>query len=485
MALLLLAWTLRLPPALANRLHPDEALYGYWGLQIGHGGDPWLVGAAVDKPPLWPYLIAGGQALFGDTEFGLRVPGLLAGLLMVPLVAALAGAIYRDRWSPGLAAICAALSPFAILFSGAAFPDALMVTLGVGSCVAAARRRPGWAGLLAGLSGAAKQTGFVWVPLALALAVVQACQHPLRTSRPAHQVGRFLLRFCLVLVPVAAWDAVRVACGAGSFWISGVASFGGLRLIWPHELGPRLRGWARFSYFVFASPVLAGVLVVGLPALVGARIRRAARTQQAFVDLLLVLFSLAYLLVHWMLAFPVWDRYLFPLAPVLAVLVARLVSLLIGRVTPAAVRRSLGVVGQLSLVALLTLPAINAARSRYPVGGDHGAYDGVDQVAAFLCTLPEGAVVYHHWLGWHLRYYLFRAPVYLAYWPAPAWLAQDVRAFGGHEPRYIAFPAWEQPARVLHALAGVGYGLEPVVETVRRDGAPSITVYRITRTGDP
>ncbi|RLC84892.1 MAG: hypothetical protein DRI79_12190, partial [Chloroflexi bacterium] len=165
MPLLLLTWALRLPPMLDNRFHPDEALYGYWGLLIGRGQDPWLATVPVYKPPLLPYLVAGAQALFGNCEFTVRLSGLAAGLLMIPLVATLACALYHERWTAVAAAVGVALSPFAILFSATAFPDPLMVALGLAACVAAARSRPGWAGLLAGLAFATKQTGLVWQPL--------------------------------------------------------------------------------------------------------------------------------------------------------------------------------------------------------------------------------------------------------------------------------------------------------------------------------
>jgi len=176
---------------------------------------------------------------------------------------------------------------------------------------------------------------------------------------------------------------------------------------------------------------------------------------------------------------------LLPLVPVLAVLLSRILSLLASYVRlaiphpPLAIRHSLFAIRNLSFVILLALPAFNAAHSRYPVGGDHGAYDSIDEVAAFLRGLPEGTVVYQHWLGWHYDYYLFDAPVYLAYWPTPAWLAQDVQAFGTTEPRYVGFPSWESPARVEWALGSVGYGLEPVLTTTRRDGTLSFTVYHI------
>ena len=106
-------------------------------------------------------------------------------------------------------------------------------------------------------------------------------------------------------------------------------------------------------------------------------------------------------------------------------------------------------------------------------------YDGIDEVAAFLRGQPQGTVVYQHWLGWHYDYHLFGAQLFVAYWPTPDWLARDIQAFGEREPRYIAFPSWESPFRVVAALKDVGYDLKSVLTTTRRDGSPSFTVYRI------
>jgi hypothetical protein len=131
------------------------------------------------------------------------------------------------------------------------------------------------------------------------------------------------------------------------------------------------------------------------------------------------------------------------------------------------------------LVALLASPAWTAALSRYPVGGDHGAYDGIDEVAAYLNGLPEGTVVYQHWLGWEYSYYLFGGPISIAYWPTPAWLAGDVQAFGADSSRYVAFPSWESSVRVEQTLTEVGFELKPVLTTIRRDGQVSFVVYRI------
>ncbi|MDY7077571.1 MAG: hypothetical protein SXV54_11680 [Chloroflexota bacterium] len=506
-SLTLLAWGLRLRPALDNRFHADEALYGYWGLLIGRGHDPWLTTVPVYKPPLLPYLLAGTQALLdsgsgnGNIEFVVRLSGLAAGLLMIPLVAALAYSTYRSRWTAVAAAAGVALSPFAILFSATAFTDPPMVALGLAACVVATRGRPGWAGLLAGLSFATKQTGLVWVPLVL---LFQISNIKYQTPNPQSQTPSLsyltvvISRLLFVILLVFAWDAIRVAQGGGeSFWRMGVTGYGGLRLIWPQELWVRLRGWIGLARYFFVSPVVNGVLLVGLPVLVWngvqslmaeARNPRSGiqgpnlgrYTGGSFADLFLLLFLVVYFLLHWLWAFPVWDRYLLPLLPALAILLARILSLLASRVR-LAIRHFSFLISHISLVVLLALPAWNAAHSHYPVGGDHGAYDGIDKVAAFLRNMPEGTVVYQHWLGWHYAYYLFDAPVYLAYWPTPAWLARDVQAFGTKEPRYITFPSWEPTARVEHALTGVGYGLEPVLTTTRRDDTRSFTVYRVTQ----
>jgi 4-amino-4-deoxy-L-arabinose transferase-like glycosyltransferase len=488
LALLLLALALRLPPILDNRFHPDEALYGYWGLLIALGKDPGLVNVPVYKPPLLPYLIAGTQGLLSKSEFAVRLPGLMAGVLTIPLVAALTHTLYRDRWAAVTAAACVTLSPFAILFSATAFTDPPMVALGLGACLAAARNRPGWAGLLAGLSFATKQTGLAWLPLILLLRVANA-QSPISIIKPLLLViGHWSSVIGLVFI----WDAVRVAQSAEGFWSLGVTGYGGLRFIWPQELGTRLRGWADLSRYLFVSPIVNGALLFGLPILVWRAFTRRPRTYKAAIDLFLVSFILVYLFLHWLWAFPIWDRYLLPVLPVMAILLGRIASLISSfikrivcrfahSVQPlVANRHSLFAICHLSFAIFLAFPAWNAAvHSDYPVGGDHGAYDGIDQVAAFLNSQTEGTVVYQHWLGWEYDYYLFDGPISLAYWPTPAWLAQDVRVFGAKDPRYITFPAWESSARVEQALAEVGYGLNPVLTTTRRDGLPTFTVYQI------
>jgi predicted membrane-bound mannosyltransferase len=68
-AILLLAFALRLMPWGSNRFLEDEALYAYWGLQIATGADPMLDEEPIDKPPLCqhhqhhPRLFLGASAI--------------------------------------------------------------------------------------------------------------------------------------------------------------------------------------------------------------------------------------------------------------------------------------------------------------------------------------------------------------------------------------------------------------------------------------
>jgi hypothetical protein len=281
-----------------------------------------------------------------------------------------------------------------------------------------------------------------------------------------------------VVALVFAWDAVRVAKGADGFWQVGVVGYGGLRFIWPHELWRRMQDWLGLLRYLFVSPAINALFVIGLPLLVWISLVRRSRARTAFADLLLVSFVLIYVLFHWLVAFPPWDRYLLPLVPVLAVLLGRIVRIAASR--PRFLAQSWRAPASALLLALLlTMPALKAEAGGYPIGRDRVAYQGIDGVVSFFSRLPEGSVVYHHWLGWHYHHALFDGPVYLAYWPSPAWLARDVQAFGDREPRYVAFPAWESAARVRGALSDVGYGLEPALTTARQDGSPAFVVYAI------
>ena len=84
-------------------------------------------------------------------------------------------------------------------------------------------------------------------------------------------------------------------------------------------------------------------------------------------------------------------------------------------------------------------PAFAAAQGRLPIGGDHGAYSGLDEVAAWLDARADAApVVYQRNLGWHFQFYLFDAlqagRADLRWYPSSVALA-DNAAKSPHRPR--------------------------------------------------
>jgi 4-amino-4-deoxy-L-arabinose transferase-like glycosyltransferase len=456
----LLAFALRLGPLFDNRFHPDEALFSTWSLQIARGENPLLTGVPIDKPPLLIYLNAISFFVFGQSELAARVPNLIASVISVVLVWRLGG------WLPPL---LLALSPLAISFAPTAFLDPMMVMFGLAALVAASRGRLGWAGILLGFSFATKVQGLFFAPLVLVYG----------SRRPSiSPFLRLAVGFAFIALLVLLWDRAR---GGVPFWIQQTINYGDLRLIYPGELGPRLIGWAAFLPYFF-GPIVGVLGLIGLPWLIRSDLKCAARDRAARIDLALLAWLSGLIALHGLLNFPIWDRYFLLLVPIAALLAGRaihhLVPLSLCPPVPRSLCRLVTRAASVAIIAFALPFSTAAAESHYPIGGDHGANDGIEQVAAYLKTLPAGAVVYDHWLAWELDYYLGRGFVYLAYFDTPGALADDVRAFG-RDNRYVIFPLHEAPDGVSAAIEPLGYELVSVFSTQNRFDQTSFTVFKI------
>jgi 4-amino-4-deoxy-L-arabinose transferase-like glycosyltransferase len=477
-------------PLLENRFHPDEALYAFFGRLIASGRDGLLAQAVVDKPPLPLYLLAGSFSLLGGSEFAARLPTFFASVVSVALVYALGRRLYGRR-AAGLAAWFLALSPFAVLFSITLFFDPLLTAFGLWGLWMAAAGRPRLAGLAFALCFATKQTAVFYLPLALALGLLRL---------PAGAGRRLALgQLRRLAVPLAAgllvatlvvfgWDAVRREFGASiGFWQQGFSDNMPDRLIRSGEVLLRAAAWLDLLSYGTASPLLNWLLVFGMLALLAAGHRSPSRA--ALADWILAGYLLAYLGAYWLLAFNVWDRYLVPVLPILGLLLARVVELAVdrlrrwlGRLRPENDWRLPAIIRRLMpfTACLLLLPStLIAARSGYPIGGDHGAYTGLDDTASYLNALPSGTVLYDFWLSWQWNYYLFDGQVYVAWMPSPEALAADLRAFGRASPRYLVVPSWESGVEVAAAAGQAGFRLEVVHESFRPDGSRAFVMYHL------
>ncbi len=489
---LLAATLLRALPLLDNRFHPDEALYATFARHIASGHGLLLSYLVVDKPPLSFYVNGLSVALFGGNEFAVRLPNFFASLVSVAFVFALARRLY-DRRTAHLAAWILALSPFAILFSITVFIDPLLTALVLAGLWAACapQPRPRWIGFIFALAYATKQTALLFIPLALACALIRL---PPETNLKdaVRRLIRLLLPMLtgLILVTLAlfAWDWLRHA--PIGVWAQGYSDNAPGRFIRAREVWPRAQAWLDWLGYFTASPSLNLLFALTLPLLLATSLLHPSRA--ALADFILAGYLLLHLAVYWLLAFNIWDRYLLPLLPLFALLLARVLRLITHNLSLIAHRLSrrfniwhlaFGIwtsrLLPFAFCLLLLSPALTAARSGYPVGGDHGAYDGIDDVARFIRTLPPGGVLYDHWLSWEFDFYLFDRPLFISWFPTPDALTTDLKSFGHASPRYLVAPSWESDAEVRAAAAQAGFTFVPIHTATRREGSTSFVVYQL------
>jgi 4-amino-4-deoxy-L-arabinose transferase-like glycosyltransferase len=541
-----LAVLVPLAPLVANRFHHDEAIYSSWGLDIASGRDIMVSGSPVDKPPLFLYLQALSFVLLGATETAARLPSLASSAVSVVLIYCIGQRLY-GRGSGLLAAFLLAASPFGILFAATAFTDPMMVSFVLAACLAAAAKRWGWAGVLLGLASMTKQQGLLFLPLVVGLgcraspscgwfprarstSTTGICtlsalwRGAVQCARRRGRAMRFATGLGLVLGLILTWDLARGR--QPGFLEQSLLSYSALSLQ-PAMVWQRLWGFLNLLRHGTGSSLLNCLLVGGLPLLLlfdcvalfrpntahdrgvsagrqpAGRSTRlhgvavAARTAAA-ADLILVAFTALFLIGHSLASFQVWDRYLLGLIPLLALLLARVLTLprqLWYALHPLSVPRSEEesesgtmatpwqprvLTGLVMLVTLSTTagPIRDAAGSRLPVGGDHGAYDGIEQVVDYFKAVPADTTIYHRWLGSHWRFYLWGSPYDMRRWTSPADLAAQAAARAGAR-RYVVFPSWRSSTEARLALEQAGLKLREVYRTLRRDGSVSFVVYRI------
>ena len=466
--ILLLAAALRIAAFFDNHFHADEALFASWARLIAIWRDPLLLAQPVDKPPLLFYLQALAFPMFGPLEWAARVPDMIASLLLVPLTAVFSWRLFHNSLSALSAALLVAMSPMAIQFSGTAFTDPLLCALLVAAPLfVVASPRPFWSGFCFGLAILTKHQAWLFLPLLGGLAWLNGWQ--------ARQWRHMAAGFLPLLLLLFAWQLGR---GGGlDLWGSQLNNFGGLRLAWSWELAPRLYAWADLwpltlgSWWMVALFLLsAAVIWLSSPKAVD---------MPALADRLITLFIAGYLALHWLLAVPVWDRYLLPLVPLAAVIVGRGLGLAADRLPdrrPGRIHLALPLM--LAIIAVVQMRTAVAARDgQYVVGGQRNGDSGAWQVADYLADAPYGTVLYDHWYSWHWQYAFINKGVYTSWFPHPAGLVDDLEVFGGSGgDRFLVLPADDPALPVRRAVEEAGYEVRQVLHT---NSQPGMILYRI------
>jgi hypothetical protein len=455
------------------RFHPDEALFATFARSAALNGD-WLLPGALDKPPLSIYLSALAMLPFVDAtltpglpdldarlgEFAVRFIHVLASFLLLAVSYALARALYRHRFTALLTLALLACSPYAVSFSATGFTDGFMLLFGVAALWQVAAGSWTWGGICLALALASKQQALLFIPLAL---IIGWARPDFRTVR----VIRLLIPLLIGAALLTLWDAARAQ--ETGFWALGALNNDPWRLLRIDEIVPRLLGWLAYSGLLLGLPwVTFGLLAAGVGAALY-RVVRQPRHYASLIDVLLLAYCLGYFALHWLVAFNLYDRYLLPLLIPLALLAARALPASLPPNRPI----RLAITG--ICLALLIPPGYQAAERAYPIGGDRGDHDGIDALAAYLDSRDLGAILYDHWLGWELGYYLGQwTDKRRVYYPTPNELTDGALAQPDPAPRYFIAPHSRPHAPWLAALRAARFVVEPAYES------PRFAVYRIS-----
>lgn len=452
-SLLLLAAWLRIGGlARDQRLHPDEALYGDLARRVGVWGDWQLTGVPVDKPPL--FFFTGGLTyrLLGVSEFTTRLPNAFASLLFIAIVMALTRRL-ADPQASLWAGLLMALSPFDIAFAISGFTDTQALLYLMLSFSLLLYGCWGGSGLAFGVSLAVKPIGIWFAPLVAVWMGLIFYQHQAKRSyRPFLRWG---IGVGVILLLVMAWDAVS---GVGSFWALGQQHYQGGRWSPMAEWPTRLEEWGALAQYLLPH---WGMALVGL-GFVGATLRSPLRNRKYFFSISLLGMGIAYFCLHWWMNFHIFEQYLLPLVPIIAI-GSGLGMAWASRGLP---RYALAIYLVTAGLLLLSIPTLQEARlGHLPIASDEGEHGGIDQLAEVMNTQFKGQIFYERWLGWELRYYLGTDPqVILLYFETPS----DLIAYAQEElpqinaPRYFVGPvekidAWVTAIEAANIYANLVY----------------------------
>ncbi len=469
--ILFLATALRLSVLSGERFHPDEALYATWARLIATGQDVWLKNSVVDKPPLFIYALALLFGTLGASEEIARLPNLIASLCTIVLTYGIARELYREQAVALWAALILSLSPLALLFAPTAFTDPMMLCWLLASVWLSLRGKHGLGGFAYGLSLATKQDALLFAPL-IALQIVD-CR--LRIGKrdlkcAVARLWRFLVGLSVPLALVVLWTAWRAE---PDFLRVSLAHYGGFGFAAPEQYAARVTRWLQLTTALSSAWLLA-LMSVCAPLIIW-RMRSP-------VDAILWTLALYWSVLHVAGSFPVWDRYLLPLAPVIALLLARTLVVCLDSI------RSHGFQAATAAFVFLLLvqPARAAIDNEIHVARDFQLHAGLDQVGQFFWQIDTTAtVVYMHELSWELDYYTFGIDLDRRWVAEPEELAADARSLPWAQ-RFVVLADWEPfRATLLHALAIEGLKAEPVFITHRSNGSPAMYVYLITPLGMP
>ena len=314
------------PFALDFHLHyPDEIYYrdaavkmlqteDYLTTYLGSGE------LRFKKPILTYWAVLAGFKLFGVHAFGSRIFFLLAGAATVGLTYLLGKTVFGDRRIAGTAALISASNPILIFAATRSIPDVLLVLTLTGSAL-------GFVGLLRDGEQAKKM--FLWL---LYLGLALAFEVKGLPALALGGIGILYLRFNpwqrISWKKLLYFPALLVALGIALFWFFAMWQLHGpdfLASFLEDQVGTRVtsRVWLVLQNGTVASLLLLGMFLpwvaLAIPKLKSALVTAWKENPQFFVFALL--WGLA-IVGMGALTSKFYERYLLPVAPVLALWLA-------------------------------------------------------------------------------------------------------------------------------------------------------------------
>ncbi len=464
---LLIGWALRIWDWHAFPYHPDEAIYGYWARLISSGRDPWLFSVYVDKPPFFIYSLAAAFRLLGVKEASARIPNIFASFALLPVLWSLFRRWYGDSTAL-ISLILISIAPFEFLFAPTAFTDPFLSLWVFTAMLGIASGNFFLAGAAGGLAYASKQQSVLFIPIAMFALFKQ--------SRRTGDWLRFLAGLSIPFAIVTWWDSLRWAFKP-SFWDRSIVTYGGIYLEPPTKWPEKSLEMAKLLGRVF-STWPAALISIGLLLYLLTKTFHRWREWDFGVSA----FSLAYLILHIIVDFQIWDRYILPIFPLLLVSALRGIQVLkIGK--SRAWQSRFQVFIALALACFIAAGIPSGLGGKLPIGGEHRLHQGIAEAASFFeKNAPKGSVLYHHWLGWYWDYYLFDDDVDLRYYFTPEYLADNAKKVLPR-PAFLVIPSWENGKPIKSTLGKQGILLETIKKFHRKDGSLSFTMYRLAKEG--
>jgi 4-amino-4-deoxy-L-arabinose transferase-like glycosyltransferase len=385
-------------------------------------------------------------------EFAARVPNALASTVLTAVAYLLAQKLYRRPAISAWTAIFVAFSPYTAIYGATAYTDSLMLMFAALSILLAVRGKWLWGGLAMALAFASKQQALYLLPLAWALGWA-ADRLTLR------RLAAYLAPILASMAILFGWDGLRAQ--PTSLWALAAANNTPIRFISGDQVMQRLTDWLNYGRTLIGTPTI--VLAVAMLLMIGSEVRRKIE-RAARIDLILLVYMVGYLLINWLISFNIYPRYLLAILIPAALLGARTVIWLWAWLKPRLSEQE-GVVLAAVLVLTLAYSARSSSETRADLSEDGRDYSGIMSLADKLNEQTLGAVVYDHWLGWELGYYMGQwTDKRRVYYPTPDALVVDALKLADPAPRYFVAPIGEPTAPWLDALRGSGFTVSQFYE---------------------